>query len=146
MNRKLILLLLIAALSATCKKKYPEDSWPHTNGPLKRLTRVTWYFYNYEFLQPNSYQFDSRWQEGHVTFNKDGTCETNTGPASNLPASMKYLFNFQGTWEFIEDSDKIRMTYPNYTKVWTVLRLERNSLTIACDSIKYSLGSKPKYK
>ena len=140
--KKLILFFLVIVLYSGCKKEYPDDRRRYTRSPFKRLTCHTQAFTKAEPTWPLNYGFE--FNEARPTildFNKDGTCDG----AGFLPINndVVYLFNFDGTWEFIENESKIKVTYkinPNYNKIWTIQRLDKYGLTIFCDSIKYTLG------
>jgi hypothetical protein len=140
MFKKTILFLLILTLIGSCKKQYPDDRWKHINSPFKRLTRTSWSFTKHEFLTPNSYQYSSQSIYDYLEFLKDGSC---LGGTSTLPANMIYLYDFRGTWEFVENESKIKITYkrnPSYSKLWTIQRLDRGVFIFFCDSIKYTLN------
>lgn len=140
MLRKFILLFIVIALTGGCKKRYPDNTWAHFKSPKTRLTQRQWTFYHSEFLTSYSYTFAGSFLDETVSFLKDGTC---TG--GNLSASspeMIYLFDFNGTWEFMDNDRKIKIMYkknPSYSKIWTISRLENRGLDIYCDSVKYSL-------
>lgn len=137
--KKLLLFSFVFLLFAGCKKQYPDDKWRHTNGPTKRLTKHSWRFVSHEFLVPNSFEFGSQFTDGYVKFKDGGVCWSET--QDGLPNDMIYLYDFTGTWELVEDDNKIKITYkinPSYSKLWTIQRMDRNSLVLYCDSIKYS--------
>ena len=143
MLKKFIILCLVIIMTGGCKKKYPDDQWPHINSPKKRLTRTSWFFEKYQFLTSYSYLFSSSFLETTLHFNKDGSCD---GAGSSGPI---YLFDFNGKWEFIDDDSKIKITFnknPSYSKIWTIQQLDRGQLVIYCDSVKYTLSSQPRFK
>jgi hypothetical protein len=138
MKKLTLLFFLVIIVFSACKKKYPDDKHNHLNSPQKRLSRTSWVIDNYEFLTSYTYQFSSFRNDDYISFIKNGTC--NGG--GSIPGQMLYLWNFNGTWEFIENDNKIKITYktnPGYSKIWTILELDRSQLVISCDSVKYTL-------
>lgn len=129
------------ALTGGCKKRYPDDKWPHLKSPTKRLARE-WKFYDTEFLTSYSYPFPGDFRGHSLIFLSNGTC-TSSVP---IPSpEMIYLIDFNGTWEFIDNDSKIKITFkknPSYSKVWTIARLDNRGLDIYCDSVKYSLDKR----
>lgn len=139
MIRNFFIFICLFSLFGGCKKSYPDDKWPHTNGPIKRLCDGSWDLDKYEFLTSYSYQFPSFFIEPSIVFYRNGTCSG--GGYRPIPNEMIYLFDFNGKWEFIENDNKIRVTYnlnPNYNKTWTIQRLDRKYMVLYCDSVKYS--------
>lgn len=87
---------------------------------------------------PINYEFGLHFIDDQVTFNEDGTCSENIH--LGLPNEMIYLYDFNGTWELIENDTKIKITYkknPSMNKVWTIQQLDRKYMVIFCDSIRY---------
>ncbi len=138
--KKIILLLLTILLFVGCKKDYPDDKRWYLMSPKKRLTRRHWTFNKYEYLTPYVYPLGTGFYRERLNFLEDGRCQ-GAGPFP-MPDEMIYLYNFNGTWELIENDSKIKVTYkinPAYSKIWTIQKLDKRALTIYCDSVKYEL-------
>lgn len=120
-----------------CKKSYPDDRWPHTNGPLKRLVDHTWVYVDHDNLISYQFDFPAGIAEASIQFYRDGTCKGIFYRESGIFSASN---DFRGKWEFVDNDDNIKVTNNNGNyEIWKIHRLTRTGLTISNDSIKYYL-------
>lgn len=141
MLKKVAIICILIIFIEGCKK-YPDDEHLHLFTALSRLTNHTWVVRKWENVNSYSFYFAAPIKDNQVTFDKNGTCK------GGLPLQVvdgngniytdPYLFNFNGTWEFLEHKKKIKVTHnPNHYSVWEIYQLDRKALVISNDSIKY---------
>ena len=142
MLKKVGIICIMIVFIVGCKK-YPDDEHIHLFTAQHRLTNHTWHFQKWENVTSYSYSFlSSGIKEQPVTFYGGGTCEGggtwSYTDGNGFFHSDPYLFNFNGTWEFLENKDKIRITHnSNHSTVWNIYELDKSVFAIANDSIKY---------
>lgn len=141
MLKKIALILILITLIEGCKK-YPDDEHIHLFTALHRLTNHTWVVRKWENVNSYSFYFSAPIRDEFITFYKNGNCEG--GGSRELVNGNgnifvdPYLFNFNGTWEFLEHKSKIKVSHnQNHYSVWEIYQLDRKALVIANDSIKY---------
>ncbi|CAN5532518.1 hypothetical protein BH10BAC1_BH10BAC1_01840 [soil metagenome] len=146
MFKKILPLFIVVVLIGGCEKKYPDDNRRYTKTPTERLTCHDWHLYSIESLISSQYVQNSLLTLGEdrypISFNTENIC---TGGTSNpfVSPSPTYLFNFYGSWEFIENNDKIKVkNMDGHVNIWTIHALTKNGLTISNDSIKYVFTKK----
>ncbi|MES2141179.1 MAG: hypothetical protein V4511_15840 [Bacteroidota bacterium] len=144
MLKKVALICILITLIDGCKK-YPEDDASHLFTAMRRLTNHDWYIKKYENMTTYTYGFGFIFTEIPFKFSKNGTC-TGGGTVSVFDGNGNnsyinlYVFNFNGTWEFIENKNKIKVTHnPYHYTVWKIDQLDRTTMIIESDSIKYYL-------
>jgi hypothetical protein len=146
MLKKILPLLVILILITSCEKKYPDDNRRFTKTPKKRLTCHYWTYYKSKSLTSHQYVFGTSLynnEKYRIHFSSDGSASGGSAYIFADPLDNPYTFNFNGTWEFIENEDKIKFTHnPNHFYVWTIHSLSRGELIISNDSIMYYFNSK----
>lgn len=141
MLKKTAIICILIIFIEGCKK-YPDDEHLHLFTALHRLTNHTWVVKRYESVTSYSYTFSGVIAGQFVTFYKNGESkgggEMLYADGNGVFHTDPYIFNFYGTWEFIENKKKIKVTHnPNHYTVWKIYQLDRSTLVIANDSIKY---------
>jgi hypothetical protein len=141
MLKKIIPLFVILILITSCEKKYPDDNRRFTKTPMERLTKGYWTYEKRKSLTPHQFVFGFIPNNGNfpIVFNSDGTATGGDLYICTDPADNPYTFNFNGTWEFIENEDKIKFTHnPSHFYIWTIHSLTKSELIISNDSIEYT--------
>jgi hypothetical protein len=133
MLKKIALLIFVIAFIEGCKK-YPEDkNLFHLETAKMRLCGGTWSFDSWEVL--HSYPISTPgpdFYELSTTFSKSGNCAGDGG--------MGRCGNFDGTWEFTNNKNSIRITHnPAWITIWNIKRLDRKYMVICSDSLQFGL-------
>jgi hypothetical protein len=126
-------------LLCTCKKYEDDSIWPHFRSPEKRLTLRPWNSFSYYWLLPSHSAPDCPIDDEKITFLKDNTCTGGCLQGINGTTNLFFStnFNFDGTWELIENDEKLKITYPNFSKstVYKILQLDSHTLKMKNDSV-----------
>lgn len=139
MLKKTVIIFILIVFIEGCKK-YPDDEHLHVFTALHRLTAHTWYIDTWKNTPPYSFYFDIPLRGEDITFYENGTCEggLRIKVVNGNIYTDTYLFDFNGTWEFLEHKNKIKVIHnPNHFTIWKIYQLDRKALVIANDSIKY---------
>ncbi len=149
MIKKVAIIFILIIFIDGCKK-YPEDEHIHMFTASGRLCRTPWRVRKFENLTSQTFSFGLVLSDLPVIFNKNGTCSGGDVMSyidgNGINHNGSYIFNFNGTWEFIEHKTKIKITNNSYHyTVWQIFQLDRSTLAIASDSIKYYF-KEPKFK
>ena len=135
MLKRIAILLIAFVLVGGCQKKYPDDNRRFLITPTARLCLKPWNINTYKNITSYQFVFSSGILYEDIDFLKNGTC--NGGELGGGPGPYYYVLDFAGTWEFIENENKIKITHnPNHYTIWTIQELDRGSLVMSNDSIK----------